>query len=66
MRVARSIGGSGEPIESVKVCGSGNAYKRYKDMQYKKQEVNLLPQSVAYEMAVFLASWAAWSLDGMI
>lgn len=25
-----------------------------------------LPQSVAYEMAVFLASWTAWSSDGMM
>jgi hypothetical protein len=30
------------------------------------EEVDLLPQSVAYEIAVFLASWTALSSDDMI
>ena len=66
MRVARSIGGSGEPIESAKSLGKcygtqGNGGNKCKDEKF-----NLLPQSVAYEIAVLLAFWTDGSSDDMI
>jgi len=56
MRVARSIGGRGEPSKSAKVYGSGRKHGRGESSKCKMHVFNLLPQSVAYEIAVFLAS----------
>lgn len=56
MSVARSIGGRGEPEKSVKVSRTEGLNEEDERISSGEQEVNLLPQSVAYEMAVFLAS----------
>ena len=66
MRVARSIGGSGEPVKSVRFYKSERVHERNEGSRCKNQEFNLLPQSVAYEIAVFLAFCTAGSSDDMI
>jgi hypothetical protein len=65
MRVARSIGGRGEPSKSAKVYETGREHGRDESSKCKKQLFHLLPQSVAYEIAVFLASSTSGSSDGI-
>jgi len=61
------VGGRGDPIDvSDFLSGLGGIICGIKTILGRKSEVDLLPQSVAYEITVFLASRIGLSSDDIM